>query len=102
MYCTSFHWANNVVVDDGVYDSPAPPTLDPPDNCVYQPLNVAPVFVGVGNVIASPTYCAVNVPFEVPYVYVGATNVPPPVNFQPSNAVVCICCNDLYLFHHLY
>ena len=44
-----------------------------------------------------PVYCAVNVPFEVPYVYVGATNVPPPVNFQPSNAVVCICCNESVL-----
>ena len=41
-----------------------------------------PVFVGVGNVIASPTYCAVNVPAVSPNVYVVPFNCPPPVRFQ--------------------
>ena len=90
VYCISFHCANRVVVDVGVYGSSAPPTLSPPVISVYQPFKVAPVFVGVGNVIASPTYCAVNVPAVSPNVYVVPFNCPPPVRFQLEKLWVCV------------
>ena len=73
---------NRVVVDVGVYGSPAPPTLSPSVIAVYQPFKVAPVFVGVGKVIVSPVYCAVNVPAVSPNVYVVPFNCPPPDKFH--------------------
>ena len=54
VYSTSFHCADNVVADVGKYWSPIPPTLVPPVAAVNHPLNVAPVFVTLGNVIVPP------------------------------------------------
>ena len=65
-------------------------TLFPPVDSVYQPLNVYPSFVGVGNVTTFAVYSAVNVPSPFPNVYVVLSLIfPLPEFIHLLNVFVC-------------
>ena len=68
VYSSVSHCAYKVSVAVGVKYSPDPPLLVPPTAAVYQPLNVEPIFVTVGNFILFPEYSARTVPFSIPKV----------------------------------
>ena len=68
VYSSVSHCAYKVSVAVGAKYSPAAPLLVPPTAAVYQPLNVEPIFVTVGNFILFPEYSARTVPFSIPKV----------------------------------
>ena len=92
VYFCSSHCAYNVTSDNALYIVPASPTFVPVVFAVYHPLNVAPVFVALGNVTFPSLYFAVNVPSLSPNVYVVPVRLPAPVNVHLSNVFGCTNC----------
>jgi hypothetical protein len=55
-----------VIDDEGVYEDPALPINEPPDEAVYHPLKVYPLLLGVGRVTELPAFTASEAGLTVP------------------------------------